>query len=108
MDPGNSLHWNVCEMGRKQTQEMENSELKGLLNLMDNKNPLTTKELEDLEILSKTFGKKFETIDIRGDFVYGYTKEKKEYLGREAEYNRYKILKRRKSRKDKNNLPNNH
>ena len=60
---------------------------------MKNKGSKVQKNPERLEKLALQFGKKFDLIDIVGDFVYGYISSKKEYLGTKAEYHEYRELK---------------
>lgn len=57
------------------------------------KKKLTISEFKELEKLVLKFGRKFNIIDIEGDFVYGYTQQKKEYLGTKEEYYKYRRLK---------------
>jgi hypothetical protein len=65
----------------------------------NNKKQLSNSEVKELEKLVKKFGKKFNIIDIEGDFVYGYINNKKNYLGTKSEYCKYRILKHRNLKK---------
>lgn len=51
------------------------------------------KESNELEKLLEKFGKRFDIINIEGNFVYGYVENKKHYLGTKEEYHRYRELK---------------
>jgi len=61
--------------------------------MRNSKKKLTNNEFQELEKLALKFGRKFNIIDIEGEFVYGYTKERKEYLGTKEEYCKYRKLK---------------
>ncbi len=80
-------------------KNMVNKRIKDFLEEKNKKNEFDSrcKELGDLEKLSEKFGKNQagepKTIDIQGDFVYGYASGKRKYLGSFREYTRYKKLK---------------
>ncbi len=59
-------------------------------------------EISELEKLTIKFGRKFKMISIEDNSVYGYTDNKREYLGNKAEYYKYRKLKTKYSSKNEN------
>lgn len=86
---------------------MENEESRMSLNHLTNiKNKKSENpEINDLEKLAIKFGRKFKMVAIEQNSVYGYTENKKEYLGSKTEYYRYRKLKTKYN--SKNEKPTN-